>query len=493
MKKLLLIVCALLATVGAWAQAITEASQLINSKAYTITSARGAITLNTEGTAICSTKKTSGTADNDNADQSEDAQEFALYQSDGVLYIYNLKIGKFLNFNGAFSPTPTMPFTTIASNNSNYPLILASFDSKNYVNNNNQGLILINDWTNLDDGNRVAIVEKRDLTETEATAISTAVTVSPFNKNKAFTVTANRGTWCANAAGTSLATTATNTNPATGYDYFALLMFDNTLYLYNVGSQKFIKKDGSLAEGRGDAIYVRYSGDDKRPYMFYFPEGPVYFNMQNGGGRYNMNNYSTPDDGNKQSIAQVDVDPYTAATEQYNRTVSVTYNLMYEGAQVGTATATESLGVNPKVPSTIDKGLFNYTYSVQTIQSNTPTVTATATPIFTISPDYVGATWYNMYIRNDNSWIPYAATEEPYVPYAATADDKAKKELQWAFVGNPFTTGIKVINRAAGRMQSLTKDGSNAVMRDGETYWDIFGRNGGILLREHGTANNYIN
>ena len=30
-------------------------------------------------------------------------------------------------------------------------------------------------------------------------------------------------------------------------------------------------------------------------------------------------------------------------------------------------------------------------------------------------------------------------------------------------------------------------------MRDGDTYWDIFGNNGGFVLREQGTDNNYIN
>ena len=498
MKKILLLLCALLGTVGAIkADPISDVSQLSNSKAYTINSARGAWTLNTAGTALASTLKTNGTEAYDDADSSADAQQFAIYKFNDHFYIYSLKAKQFVvinDGNALLYEKAMMPFAVSTSNNGNYPLRISTWDNKNFANNNNSGAIVINTWTYQDDGNRLAIEEAKDLTTEEQTEISNAINSSPLlNKNKSFTVKAGRGMWCANAAGNSLATTTTNTSPAEGDTLFALVMLDNTFYLYNVGSQKFLKKDGSLKEGRGDAIYVRYSGDSYYPYMFYFPDGPVYFNMQNGGGGYAMNNYSYPDGGNKQYITLINVDPSAAAAEQYNRTVDVTYNLVYEGEQVATATVTEALGANASLPSNLDKGIFNYTYSPTCNQTNATTITVTAIPKFTISPDYVGATWYNMYIRNNDRWVSYSEDTEPYLPYAATDEDKATKALQWAFVGNPFTTGIKVINRAAGRTKSLTKDGDNAVMREGDNYWDIFGRNNGILLRVQGTDNTLIN
>ena len=496
-KAILLMIALLIVGGGNSVKAdpISDVSLLSNSKAYTISTARGAWTLNTANTDLASTLMTNGTVTNDDASTDADAQKFAIYKSNGYYYIYSLKAGKFIALNTTkLYQYPMMPLTVTTSNNSNYPLRIATFDLRNYANNNNSGGIKLDSWTYPDGGNCLAIEEAGDLTSEEQAAISTALAASPLNSNKAFTVTANRGTWCANADGDQLATTSTNTSPATGYNQFAVMMFDNTLYLYNVGTKKFIKKDGSLKEGRGDAINIRYSGDDTRPYMFYFPDGPVYFNMQNNGSGYAMNTYSSADDGNMQSIEQVDdVDPYDDASAEYNTTVSITYNLVYDGAQVSDAPATVSVGVTPTIPSSIDKGFFTYTYSPTLIQKSTTTVTVTATPTFTISPDYVGATWYNMYIRQNDRWVPYSESTEPYQPYAATDEDKATKALQWAFVGNPFTTGIKVINREAGRNMSLTKDGSNAVMREGETYWDIFGNNGGIVLREQGTANNYIN
>ena len=52
------------------ADPITDISQLSNAKAYTITTARGAWTLNTAGTTICSTKTDNGSNDYADADQS---------------------------------------------------------------------------------------------------------------------------------------------------------------------------------------------------------------------------------------------------------------------------------------------------------------------------------------------------------------------------------------------------------------------------------------
>lgn len=498
LKTIFLTLSLLIVGGGNYAKAdpISDVSQFSNNKVYTINTARGAWTLNSEGTTICSTKKDNGANDNASADQTTEAQEFAIYQYDGRIYVYNLKASAFVvlnNGNTQVSPLLGTPLAFETTGNDSYPLKAGTLAKDRYVNNNNGGGVKIDGWTTTDDGNRLAIEEVRDLTSDEITTLEGLLASAPMSSHKSYVIEATRGTWCANAAGTSLATTATNPTPETGYNQFAIVWLEGVQYIYNVGSQKFIKKNGNLVEGRGDKIDIRLSGDAERPYMFYFPDGNIYFNMQGGGGSYAMNTYSTPDDGNKQSLEDANVDAYEAALAQYNRTTTVTYNLMYEGAQVGTDSQDNRLGVAPTLPASLDKGCFTYSYNIDCIQSNTTTVTATATPIFTISPDYVGATWYNMYIRQNDRWVPYSEDSEPYTPYAATDEDKATKELQWAFIGNPFTTGIKVVNRAAGRGKSLKNDGGNAVMRDGDTYWDIFGRNGGILLREQGTANNYIN
>lgn len=297
---------------------VSDASQLSNTKAYAVTTARGSWTLNSDGTLLSSTHKSGGSTVYSDADTSAEAKEFAIYKQGNYYYLYSLKAGKFVVFNNSNQGAPlydyaTMPYAVSTTNYSPYPLIISTFDSRKFANNNDGGGIAINGWSTQDGGNQLAIAEARDLTTEEITAINTALAASPLlDRHKAFTVTANRGTWCANAAGTSLATTTTNSSPATDYDKFALMFIDNKYYLYNVGTKKFIKGDGSLADS-GDEISIRYSGDTSRPYMFFFPNGntsytdPVYFNMQNGGSSYSMNKYDTPDDGNKQSISQSDI------------------------------------------------------------------------------------------------------------------------------------------------------------------------------------------
>lgn len=298
---------------------VSDASQLSNTKVYAITTARGAWTLNTGGTVLSSThKKTTVDYDTeyDDADQTAAAQEFAIYKQGDYYYIYSLKAEKFVVYSNTNSGAPlydyaTIPYKVLTSNNSSFPLIISTWDERNYANNNNGGGIAINSWKNQDSGNRLAIAETRDLTSAEITTINNALADSPLlDRHKVFTVTANRGTWCANAAGTSLATTSTNTSPASGYNQFAVMFYDDNFYLYNVGTKTFIKNDGSLNADSGDPISIRCSGDATRPYMFFFPDGGIYFNMQNGGGSYAMNTYNTPDDGNKQSLTIADATCY---------------------------------------------------------------------------------------------------------------------------------------------------------------------------------------
>ena len=294
---------------------VSDASQLSNTKAYVVTTVRGAWTLSSDNTLLSSTHKkvsTDGDTVYDGADQSSEAQEFAIYKSGDYYYLYSLKAGKFVVFSNSNQGAPlydyaTIPYTVLTSDYSPYPLIIATFDSRKYANNNSAGGIAINGWKNQDGGNRLAIAEARELTSEEITDITNALAASPLlSKHKAFTVTANRGTWCSNAGGTSLATTTSNSSYATDYDKFALMFLSDKFYLYNLGTKTFIKKDGSLNADGGDEVSIRYSGDTSRPYMFFFPDGDIYFNMQGGGGSYAMNTYSTPDDGNKQSVAQAD-------------------------------------------------------------------------------------------------------------------------------------------------------------------------------------------
>ena len=267
------------------ADVITNADQLSNAKAYTITSKRGAWTINTAKDKIVSSHTSGGSTANPNASTEEGANKFAICQYDGNYYIYSLFTKKFfaVSINTGVTNISSgvgAPIKFETTGDATYPLKAGSVTETLYANNNNSGGIFLDSWTYTDDGNKIAIEEVGDLTSEETSEINAALDASLMNKHRAYIIAAERGTWCANAAGTSLATTSTNTSPATGYNQFALFVLDNKYYIYNVGTKKSIKKSGALAEGRGDVVGIRLSGNATYPYMLFFIDGNIFFNMQ---------------------------------------------------------------------------------------------------------------------------------------------------------------------------------------------------------------------
>jgi hypothetical protein len=123
-----------------------------------------------------------------------------------------------------------------------------------------------------------------------------------------------------------------------------------------------------------------------------------------------------------------------------------------------------------------------------TEEQTTVEFTATSTFPFELSASFDEATWYNMTIRS-NYYVAKDETE-PYYPKADK--DLYAPESEWAFTGDVYS-GIVVLNKAAGEGWTLTKDGSNVVMREGTYAWTIGKNADGFTLREMGTDYNCIN
>ncbi len=446
--------------------------------------------------------KSSGTVTNEDADTSDEAKRFAIYKSGDYYYIYSLKAGKFIQITGsALYQYATIPYVVSASNDNSYPLRISTWDLRNYANNNDGGSIVVNTYTTQDDGNRLSIAEVGDLTSAEVTAIENALAASPLlDMHKAFTVTANRGTWCANAAGTSLATTKTNTSPATGYDQFALMFFNDKLYLYNVGTKKFIKKDGSLMEGRGDEVSVRYSGDELRPYMFFFPDGPIYFNMQDGGGSYAMNSYSTADNGNKQSISVVNVDPYNDALAEYNSHVEVTYKILFNGNEIGREVAGALKGGTPSVSSSwTNRAFCSFSYDTETIPTEDCDINVTVnwTGPFKFSPSFSEAVWYYAKVRNTKYLRADETNKDSNGRYTTNTTNEQTDVYKWAFTGNPYA--ISIMNKGAGEGQYLYYEDTAPYMttvtpaNDSKARWIVAASGSGFSVRSETGNTLYIN
>ena len=116
------------------------------------------------------------------------------------------------------------------------------------------------------------------------------------------------------------------------------------------------------------------------------------------------------------------------------------------------------------------------------------TVQVTATPkMFVPFTNFADATWYYVTLRG-SKYVRVTSTE----PYDTSNTNEETDAYQWAFSGNPYT-GVKMYNKTTGASKTVTKDGNNPVLRDGEYTWEILPNLDGFVLKAPGTANWYIN
>ena len=207
-------------------------------------------------------------------------------------------------------------------------------------------------------------------------------------------------------------------------------------------------------------------------------------------------------------LAEYSWEPQYVWNLEKNTLIEATINLAYNGEILKTGTVTEIVGRTPVYPAEFDNGLLTLVADVETITKDTKTINVTATWAgpFEFTTDIENPKWYNMTIRGayyvgkvgslqkTEESEEEVYVEEPYYPVPLNGLEKAilqEDVYQWAFMGNPFN--VVVFNKITGFAQSLTNADGNAVLREGESTWEIFGNSDGFVLREAGTANNYIN
>lgn len=132
---------------------ITSASKIDENKYYTIVPERGAMTVLSDGSGICS-------ATNDNA-SAEDGADKWRFTSDGngKYYLYNLWAGKYLTSDGTFSDVATAAFDVLEIDNAEYKYCLKLKFESNTFNNDGSGNFVINSYSSEDQGNRMSIHE----------------------------------------------------------------------------------------------------------------------------------------------------------------------------------------------------------------------------------------------------------------------------------------------------------------------------------------------
>ncbi len=177
--------------------------------------------------------------------------------------------------------------------------------------------------------------------------------------------------------------------------------------------------------------------------------------------------------------------------------VNVTYNVVFNGQTVATASEIQAVGGAPAVPASINYAFTSYTYNVDVIPGSATTVTATPTfnMPFETSTDYATATWY--YLQGHASYSDrYVSTNGTEVVWSIGKG--ITEDYQWAFIGNPIE-GIKIINKATGATNFLQEtdpltmastDKSWTIKQQTNTGWQS-GANGFGLWSE--VNNKYVN
>ena len=282
---------------------------------------------------------------------------------------------------------------------------------------------------------------------------------------------------------------------------FAIIQKNGGYYLYSVRDKAFIT---SVNDGDENAYPLLpndnkmniYKHDDH--FVFDFIDPGYTINVNNNG--VVINDYGTLtdrfDDGNLFTIEEVgDFDPTEALAKFETQIFIVTYNVMYEGNLVATATENVTSGdALPPAPASIDNGFVTLTktgtHPTTVTGDVTVTYTATWKGPFEFTKTAASAKWYNIHIRS--GYYVGKQDTEPYYP-TQNVDEAmlATPAYQWAFDGDPYH--VKVYNRTTGLSETLTKVDDNAVMRSGDYTWDLLPNNDGFVLRVTGTEYSCIN
>lgn len=303
-----------------------------------------------------------------------------------------------------------------------------------------------------------------------AKAQSSLTTLNGVDTGKAYTIsTASRGSWYAPRGAATLESTVKAGVTAKPYDpaqQFAIVpnpSNNGQYFLYSIGSRKFVtlttiggKKYSALSPQPNATSVLTLQTTTNTNY-------PVVITL-NGTNQLGVSNSYSPsviafwnelnDGGNQVKIEPVGDYDITAAQAQISN-VTVTYNLMYNGAQVGSATVEQNIGTWAELPASLKTIPFcTYTYSSETVDpaNSTITVTANHRAPFTASSDYANATWY--YLMNNNGYYakydPAITTHLPLVLTPEASND----DFLWAFIGTPLT-GYKIVNKGAGDSKNL--------------------------------------
>ena len=321
-----------------------------------------------------------------------------------------------------------------------------------------------------------------------------------LSNSKCYTIEAKeaaRGGWAVANQGTMLTSTlATGLNIA--YDntdvkqQFAFIYYDGTndnvdngsYYLYSVSEHKFASASGTnnndvvnLSDAAFQTVNLLSTGDTSFPVCVEM-SNTADLNVCTSGNSpgvvvYGTSGAHSDDGGNAVVIYEAGDFDATDALAQIANTVSVNYQIVYNGENKAEADVYALKGSILSIPTSIAKKYCTYRYysdaecndEIMVVPNEGGTVYAKEIFPFEISSDFENAKWYFVQMRG--KWIKYESSSVSGVDVQETGDAG-----QWAFLGDPYTS-IQIINKNANSGNYLTYSGTTLQFNSTATNWTI--------------------
>ncbi len=379
--------------------------------------------------------------------------------------ILNCSTGQYVNFTGTANGTTNVLTNADAISENSYWTIKTEAQqyypgynfitpkggsgvSWNFFGGNREGSI-IGLWTSTQNGYWKFVIEAPDFGDFAYTLVNARNSLSAASADATSITT---------IASASLAYSASDTKQQFAFVYSS----SGNCYLYNVGTNKFVNKDGSLSEYPSDAISFEESGNWDYPWVIKFDDSH-YINID-GYNALTINNYGSGasygshdteyDAGNMFKV--LDRVAYDLSAAQAKLTANVTYQIIYNGENsISSVVNGTEIGATLSLPNVLKRGYVNYTFYSD----------AACTNEITTVPSAGNVTVYVNAVLDASCPITFSTEESPvwYVlqgkpgttdsknrnMYAdgtavkASLDGPFTSAHQWAFIGNPFSFKLK--------------------------------------------------
>ena len=463
MKKFTSILASLLLSLGtltAQEVYVTNLNDLSNEKVYLIESKR-CFLMNYDGYAngLASNNANNCTATRNFEDQN---QQFKIEKDGDSYYLYSVGAGKYVTSSGAWSDEKG---TALVINNvsGDYPwhICIGNEGINTQIKGQYAQGLIVNSWTSADEGNCFRIV---DIAASVQEIIDYPNELTEFDENKCYTATVKqRGGWAVNSEGQFVSYRQAG-EVADANKQFAVLSADNeNYYLFNIGANAFVKKDGTTIQGIADPIVLRDASAEGecRVLVQFKGYNDGYINL-NGESNMDICSWSAVDHGNAVAFIEAgEFDP-TEALAMLSNTVNITYNFTYGDKIMFTQTAIASsegaypsitqkfpYGVSANVPDGIVGNEDETIEIALNIEKALPFESATSVEGIT--------KWYYVQMHMNSNVTSYIQDNNDGIVEWADKDFTASEidSHLWGFVGDVWN-GIKVVNKGTGNAITST-------------------------------------